>query len=413
MKSLEKKFQQRKFLESLMEKAMIPCDLTPPFPSDSPHLILFYKDIYGTPIYSFDMRGGENGGHHWVDNRTLGPRGHFSFHETGSYSETGAPLIASFLEIEPLVIEDRGTYRCRVDFPPLLYTGTETPLLDGLTNPVREDSTLVLVCETIGGDPLPRLTWWKNNQILDNGVEEIDSKTLKVRNILRLPNLKRSHHASTLTCRASNTNLTSPVSSSLKINMVCNSTREEPKSYVNGAFLSCRTSYNVSCQFLGSRLLLLHPSLWVKSAERSQLSNHESDQNRFLTCRAENMELPSSAVEDQWKIDVHYPPKVELHLVDRQINEIVRLRDDVYLRCDVDANPMPHTIRWIFESGRTISITELQDNVIDFQIATQPKCCLIKLPWAHENYLIESRVSLNLEIVLQTRGPEVYTTSEP
>merc|ERR1711974_378124 len=34
----------------------LPCDLTPPFPSDEPHLILFYKDVYGTPIYSFDMR---------------------------------------------------------------------------------------------------------------------------------------------------------------------------------------------------------------------------------------------------------------------------------------------------------------------------------------------------------------------
>nr|XP_040582154.1 uncharacterized protein LOC121130481 [Lepeophtheirus salmonis] len=380
-------------------KAMIPCDLTPPFPSDSPHLILFYKDIYGTPIYSFDMRGGENGGHHWVDNRTLGPRGHFSFHETGSYSETGAPLIASFLEIEPLVIEDRGTYRCRVDFreaptkntriklnlivppgAPLLYTGTETPLLDGLTNPVREDSTLVLVCETIGGDPLPRLTWWKNNQILDNGVEEIDSKTLKVRNILRLPNLKRSHHASTLTCRASNTNLTSPVSSSLKINMVFPPVRA--KIVREWSFFRAEQAYNVSCQVLGSRPAA-STSIFVGPSQLREVNYQispdgnvstttvifipsESDQNRFLTCRAENMELPSSAVEDQWKIDVHYPPKVELHLVDRQINEIVRLRDDVYLRCDVDANPMPHTIRWIFErsplqipkNDKTIFITD-------------------------------------------------------
>lgn len=32
-------------------RANLPCDLTPPFPSDEPHLILFYKDVYGTPIY--------------------------------------------------------------------------------------------------------------------------------------------------------------------------------------------------------------------------------------------------------------------------------------------------------------------------------------------------------------------------
>ena len=33
--------------------ANLPCDLTPPFPSDEPHLILFYKDVYGTPIYRY------------------------------------------------------------------------------------------------------------------------------------------------------------------------------------------------------------------------------------------------------------------------------------------------------------------------------------------------------------------------
>jgi len=37
-------------------RAKIPCDLTPPFPSDEPILILFYKEGYGKPVYSFDMR---------------------------------------------------------------------------------------------------------------------------------------------------------------------------------------------------------------------------------------------------------------------------------------------------------------------------------------------------------------------
>jgi hypothetical protein len=34
----------------------LPCDLTPPFPSDEPHLILFYKDVYGTPIYRYELK---------------------------------------------------------------------------------------------------------------------------------------------------------------------------------------------------------------------------------------------------------------------------------------------------------------------------------------------------------------------
>ena len=31
----------------------------------------------------------------------------------------------------------------------------------------------------------------------------------------------------------------------------------------------------------------------------------ESDAGKFLSCRAENMQLPDGAVEDQWKIEVH------------------------------------------------------------------------------------------------------------
>ena len=61
------------------------------------------------------MRQGEHG-RHWRDNRTLGDRAFFKFYETGMFSETGAPVIESYLGIEPLRVEDRGVFRCRVDF---------------------------------------------------------------------------------------------------------------------------------------------------------------------------------------------------------------------------------------------------------------------------------------------------------
>lgn len=58
----------------------------------------------------------ENGGRHWVDNNTLGERARFKYFRTGMHSETGAEIIASNLRIDPLKAQDKGTYRCRVDF---------------------------------------------------------------------------------------------------------------------------------------------------------------------------------------------------------------------------------------------------------------------------------------------------------
>ncbi len=89
------------------------------------------------------------------------------------------------------------------------------------SDPVREGSTATLVCETVGGHPLPRISWWRGKALLDDVVEEVDAKTRRVRNTLRLPNVGRREHGHRLTCRASNTNLTRPVETSIKINMVC------------------------------------------------------------------------------------------------------------------------------------------------------------------------------------------------
>ena len=50
---------------------------------------------------------------------------------------------------------------------------------------------------------------------------QVDNKLHVVRNTLRLPNVARRDHGARLTCRASNTNLTSPLATSVKINMVC------------------------------------------------------------------------------------------------------------------------------------------------------------------------------------------------
>ena len=37
------------------ETAILPCELTPAMKSDSAHLVLWYKELFGTPIYRFAL----------------------------------------------------------------------------------------------------------------------------------------------------------------------------------------------------------------------------------------------------------------------------------------------------------------------------------------------------------------------
>eukprot|EP00095_Tigriopus_kingsejongensis_P000596 maker-scaffold95_size379157-snap-gene-1.12 protein:Tk00596 transcript:maker-scaffold95_size379157-snap-gene-1.12-mRNA-1 annotation:"hypothetical protein DAPPUDRAFT_240048" len=93
----------------------IPCQVTPLSNTDAPHLILWYKDIFGTPIYSFDMRS-DLSGRHWMDTRILGNRASFHIEKTDFETRNGTSIYKSFLRIDKLRKSDAGPYRCRVDF---------------------------------------------------------------------------------------------------------------------------------------------------------------------------------------------------------------------------------------------------------------------------------------------------------
>ena len=66
----------------------LPCDLTPPTPGDSPHLILWYKNLFGTPIYSVDMRNGLESASHWRDRTVFGDRVMFVVNNNNNSSIT-------------------------------------------------------------------------------------------------------------------------------------------------------------------------------------------------------------------------------------------------------------------------------------------------------------------------------------
>ena len=67
------------------------------------------------------------------------------------------------------------------------------------------------------GKPLPQLVWWRNGEIIDDTFVTTSENT--VHNDLLIRKLSRHDLNATLTCQASNSNLTQSMSSSVSIDL--------------------------------------------------------------------------------------------------------------------------------------------------------------------------------------------------
>jgi len=70
------------------------------------------------------------------------------------------------------------------------------------------------------------------------------------------------------------------------------------------------------------------------------------DDGKYLTCRAENPDIPDSALEDKWRLDVQYQPVVSLKMGETLNPDDIKEGDDVYFECVVRANPKVYKLAW-------------------------------------------------------------------
>ncbi|CAL1289197.1 unnamed protein product [Larinioides sclopetarius] len=191
---------------------------------DQVTLILWYRGESGNPIYSVDTRQVHGVAPKKNANKQLQDRATFNITRTQAN-----------LNIKPAKENDGGEYRCRVDFrrsrtmnsvmkviivvPPknLTIRDGKNNTLSGVIGPFEEKATVSLVCEASGGRPTPSLSWWKGSTLLDDSFTTLGRGLVK--NELVLINLQREDLLATLTCQASNTNLTVPVSKSVTIDL--------------------------------------------------------------------------------------------------------------------------------------------------------------------------------------------------
>lgn len=89
--------------------------------------------------------------------------------------------------------------------------------LENVIGPYDEGSNVHLICEAEGGKPPPKVEWYQGARLLDSSYT-IGPHGL-VRNELLRKNINRTDFMSILTCRASNNNVTDPVSSTVILDM--------------------------------------------------------------------------------------------------------------------------------------------------------------------------------------------------
>lgn len=71
---------------------------------------------------------------------------------------------------------------------------------------------------SVSGNPKPKLTWWRNNEIIDHTYEVNDDE---VKNILWLDGLHRQNADDVLSCKAENSKLIGPKIVTVNVNMYC------------------------------------------------------------------------------------------------------------------------------------------------------------------------------------------------
>ncbi|XP_031626202.1 nephrin-like isoform X1 [Contarinia nasturtii] len=352
----------------------LPCNITPSVKGDKIILVIWYKDGYSVPIYSFDARNTDfEKGSHWLDEKNLGSRAYFQA------SSNPASLI-----INEAQDSDSGIYRCRVDFhksptrnspvqlkiilPPEKLSisdesGTHIPHYT--IGPYNEGSSVNVTCVSTGGRPLPNVTWWHETTLLDDTSVILSGN--RVKNVLNLQKIERRQLHIVYTCQASNNNVTMPIVSSITLDV--NLRPLWVKLQGENRPLSADNEYQLWCEVVGSR-----PSpliTWWKGSTpmrntreiistdgnvtQSVLSFTPTidDRGKYLSCRAEHTSIPESGTEDGWKLDIYHTPVVTLEFGTNLNTSFIREGADVYFECNIKSNPWVYKVSWR-HNGKTL-----------------------------------------------------------
>ncbi|XP_053202057.1 nephrin-like isoform X2 [Panonychus citri] len=378
--SVTKKGNVIEVTSSIGGMAQLPCNITKGIKDDSIRLILWFKDsLPGGPIYSIDSR-----------NSNLSLAKHFSTIESigvrASFDLTTNP---SYLILDPLREEDIGEYKCRVDFvegrtlttivklniivPPssVWITDSNGRTLESWSGPYDELSDIHLSCLSKGGTPLPSLVWFLNGQLLDQSYL-IEESNKTVTNRLEIYNVSRDYLNSVLVCKAINQLYPTSINASitLDINLKPLSVKLIPltRTLLAGqrADITCESMYSrppAVLTWLKNKKKLLDESETITESGNKTTSvlnfvPSPEDNGLYLICKAENIRLKNSAIEDKLLLYVRFAPITSLVMVNHHhSNSLVKTGDHIGLHCQTKSNPEVSEYSWSFQGKLIDQVT--------------------------------------------------------
>ncbi|KAI8037622.1 hypothetical protein M5D96_009786 [Drosophila gunungcola] len=363
-------------LTAVGSEVALPCDLLPgTMIADKVQLVIWYRQGNVKPIYTFDARGRPlHQAIPWADESVFNKKAHFHY-------DTNPPA----LRIKNIQTSDAGLYKCRVDFhksptrnwrinvtvlvPPTQLTildhhGAE--LRDQSAGPYLEGDSIDLTCLSSGGVPPPRVSWWREHALIDDSFQVLPDGS--VRNVLRLKNIQRKDLLTMYTCQATNGHVVPALTKKVILDMNLPPLSLLLQGLNHAVIAGTRT--HVTCTAIGARP---PPEIiWSKAGQivRGATASTSSDGNTTIS------ELMLIPVPEDNERQVVCSISLNAGITSQQLQEghttvmtslgnghtdapIVNLNlgapldpnnllkgTDVYLECDVKANPSITRVEW-------------------------------------------------------------------
>ncbi|XP_055324550.1 B-cell receptor CD22 [Sitodiplosis mosellana] len=380
----------------------LPCDIATTVPGDYPKLILWFKDTTGIPLYSIDSRERNvKFGTHSAIASDLGERLFFAIDDNNSKNAR--------LQIKNVQDTDGGVYRCRVDFfnsatrnsrinltlvvppdEPRIFD-THGKEISTLAGPFREGQEFFLSCQVNGGNPPPKVSWWRSDVEIPGTSHQSIVTGAVVNNIL-MRAVPRDYYATKLTCKAQGTTLIDPVEKEVTVQLHLKPLRVKLVS--SNEILTAGVKSPLRCEAWGSappaKIAWFLDGIPIINADITSHSDSSDEggnktisivtltvapenNDAELVCRASNPWFPSDIIEDKRIINVAYAPSVSVHLANEEpipSRLIIRAeRDNVTLKCRADANPpvdsssfgwYKNGMRMSGENTETLHLTNLE-----------------------------------------------------